>query len=194
MLIGYARVSTEEQNESRQVEALRQKGVEKIFVDKQTGANTNRPEFKQMMEFVREGDTVITESFSRISRSTRDLLKIVDTFKIKRVEFISMKENVDTSTPQGKFMLTIFAALGELEREQILQRQREGIEIAKAAGKYKGRKPIEVDLKKFERVYKQWRGENLITARRAMEILGLQPTKFYRFVKQYEIEKGIRKE
>ena len=113
MLIGYARVSTEEQNESRQVEALRQKGVEKIFVDKQTGANTNRPEFKQMMEFVREGDTVITESFSRISRSTRDLLKIVDTFKSKRVEFISMKENVDTSTPQGKFMLTIFAALGE---------------------------------------------------------------------------------
>ena len=134
MLIGYARVSTEEQNESRQVEALRQKGVEKIFVDKQTGANTNRPEFKQMMEFVREGDTVITESFSRISRSTRDLLKIVDTFKSKRVEFISMKENVDTSTPQGKFMLTVFAALAELERATILQRQREGIEIAKAEG------------------------------------------------------------
>lgn len=193
MIIGYARVSTEEQNEARQITALESNGAEKIFVDKQSGVKLDRKAFNEMINFVREGDTVITESFNRISRSTRDLLKIVDELTKKSVEFISLKERIDTTTPQGKFMLTVFAALGELEREQILQRQREGIEIAKAEGKYRGRTPVNINKKQFEREYKSWKaGET--TAVAAMKRLGLKRNTFYRRVAAYEAEHGIREE
>ena len=90
-----------------------------------------------MMSFVRTGDTVIVESISRIARNTRDLLTIISSLTEKGVEFVSLKESIDTTTPHGRFMLTVFGALAELERESILERQREGIEIAKAEGKYK---------------------------------------------------------
>lgn len=122
MLIGYVRVSTQEQNEMRQVVALQERGVDKIFIDKRSGKNTDRAALKEMLSFMREGDTVITESISRIARSTRDLLNIVDTLTQKKVEFISLKESIDTTTAQGRFMLTVFAAMAELERENILQR------------------------------------------------------------------------
>ena len=149
MLIGYVRVSTAEQNEARQLVSLEERKVDKVFVDKKSGKNTDREALKEMLNYVREGDTVITESISRIARSTRDLLNIVDSLTQKNVEFISLKECIDTTTPQGKFMLTVFAAMAELERENILQRQREGIEIAKAAHKYKGKPPIKIDEKLF---------------------------------------------
>ena len=138
MLIGYVRVSTQEQNEQRQIVALKEKNVDKIFTDKASGKNTERDALKEMLSFVRDGDTVITESISRVARSTRDLLNIIDILTHKKVEFISLKECIDTTTPQGKFMLTVFAAMAELERDNILQRQKEGIAIAKAKGKYKG--------------------------------------------------------
>ena len=149
MLIGYVRVSTAEQNEARQLVSLEERKVDKVFVDKKSGKNTDREALKEMLNYVREGDTVITESISRIARSTRDLLNIIDSLTQKNVEFISLKECIDTTTPQGKFMLTVFAAMAELERENILQRQREGIEIAKAAHKYKGKPPIKIDEKLF---------------------------------------------
>ena len=95
-----------------------------------------------MMAYVRRGDTVIVESISRFARNTRDLLDLIEQLSAKGVEFVSKKEAIDTTTPTGKFMLTIFGAVAELEREYILQRQREGIEIAKQQGKYKGRKPV----------------------------------------------------
>ena len=113
MLIGYARVSTAEQNEQRQLVALREQKADKIFTDKASGKNTDRKALKEMLDYVREGDTVITESISRIARSTRDLLTIIDTLTQKKVEFISLKENIDTTTPQGRFMLTVFAALAD---------------------------------------------------------------------------------
>ena len=105
--------------------------AEKLFIDKASGKNTDRAAFKEMMTFVRSGDVVIVESISRIARNTRDLLSIISDLTEKGVEFVSLKESIDTTTPQGRFMLTVFGALAELERENILERQREGIEIAK---------------------------------------------------------------
>ena len=139
MKVGYIRVSTAEQNTARQEIALGEVG--KLFIEKLSGKDMNRPQLKAMMEFVREGDIVIVESYSRLARSTKDLLSMIELFEEKGVRFISLKESIDTSTPQGRLMLTIFAGLSQFERECTLQRQREGIEIAKAEGKYRGRKP-----------------------------------------------------
>lgn len=153
MKIGYIRVSTQEQNTIRQEVLMEQLGVDQIYIDKSSGKNTNRPELKTMLEFVRKGDVVIVESISRFARNTKDLLELVEQLTAKGVEFISQKEAIDTSTPTGKFMLTIFGAVAELEREYILQRQREGIAIAKEQGKYTGRKPVEHP--NFSRVVEQ---------------------------------------
>ena len=155
--------------------------VAEIFIDRMSGKNTARPELQRMMDYVRKGDTVIVESISRFARNTRDLLELVEQLTQKGVEFISQKEAIDTSTPTGKFMLTVFAAVAELEREYILQRQREGIELAKAAGVYKGRKPIQRD--NFDAIVALWRrGE--ITAVEAMRRLDMKSSTFYRKVRQ----------
>ena len=182
MIVGYVRCSTLEQNEARELKMLDEQKVEKVFVDKASGKNTDRKEFKEMMAFVRNGDTLIVESISRIARNTRDLLTIIANLTEKGVEFVSLKENIDTTTPHGRFMLTVFGALAELERENILERQREGIEIAKAEGKYKGRKPVTIDEAKFRAVCARWRAGE-ITATAAMKEVGLKPNTFYRRVK-----------
>ena len=186
MLIGYVRVSTQEQNEQRQIVALKEKNVDKIFTDKASGKNTEREALKEMLSFVRDGDTVITESISRVARSTRDLLNIIDILTHKKVEFISLKECIDTTTPQGKFMLTVFAAMAELERDNILQRQKEGIAIAKTEGKYKGKPPIQIDEKSLRMICAKWRSGQ-ITATQAMKELNLKPNTFYRRVKQLNL-------
>ena len=121
--IGYVRVSTEEQNTARQEKIMKDAGCEKIFMDKMSGKDTNRPQLQKMLEYVREGDTLYVESISRLARSTRDLLNLVEQLQAKDVAFESEKEKIDTTTPQGKFMLTVFAAMADLEREQIRQRQ-----------------------------------------------------------------------
>ena len=183
MRVFYVRCSTIEQNEARQLKMAEEQNAEKVFVDKASGKNTDRAAFKEMMAFVRAGDTVVVESISRIARNTRDLLSIVSELTEKGVEFVSLKENIDTTTPQGRFMLTVFGALAELERENILERQREGIEIAKSEGKYKGRKPIDYDEAQMKALCKKWR-EGEITATAAMKELGLKPNTFYRRVKE----------
>ena len=106
---------------------MQELGVEQVFIDKMSGKNTDRPELKRMMSFVREGDTLVVESISRFARNTRDLLDLTEQLAAKNVEFVSKKEAIDTSTATGNFMLTIFGAVAELEREYILQRQKEGI-------------------------------------------------------------------
>ena len=181
MKIGYVRVSTEEQNTARQEIMLRELGVDELFVDRASGKNADRPELNRMINFVRRGDTVIVESISRFARNTRDLLDLVEQLTAKQVEFVSRKEAIDTTTPTGKFMLTVFAAVAELEREYILQRQREGIAIAKQQGKYRGRPPkVYPD---FERIAARWqKGE--ITAVQAMKQLGMSKTRFYERVKR----------
>lgn len=186
MLLGYIRVSTEEQNEERQRRALLEKGVseKKIYIDKQSGKNADRKALKEMIEFSREGDIVITESISRIARNTKDLLSIIETLKQKEVDFVSLKENIDTSTPTGKFMLTVFGAIAELERENILERQREGIAIAKERGAYQGKPKMEIDRQRFEAEVKEWRAGN-ITATECMKHLDIKPNTFYRRVKEW---------
>ena len=179
--IGYIRVSTQEQNTMRQEALMEALGVDEVYIDRMSGKNTNRPELQRMMEYVRKGDTVIVESISRFARNTRDLLELVERLTAKGVEFVSKKEAIDTTTPTGKFMLTVFGAVAELEREYILQRQREGIAIAKEQGKYKGRKPIVVP--EFEQVTAKWRS-GVITAAEAMRMLHMSKTTFYRRVKQ----------
>ena len=183
MKIGYIRVSTAEQHTVRQEKIMEDLGVDQVFIDKMSGKNTDRPELKRMMTFVREGDTVIVESISRFARNTRDLLELIEQLTNKGVEFVSKKEAIDTTTPTGKFMLTIFGAVAELEREYILQRQREGIAIAKADGVYKGRKPIQHP--DFDSVVRQWRAGE-ITAVEAMRRLDMKPRTFYRKVKEVE--------
>ena len=182
MRVGYVRCSTVEQNEARQLKMMEEQQAEKVFTDKASGKNTDRPAFVDMMAFVRAGDVVIVESISRIARNTRDLLAIISRLTEKGVEFVSLKESIDTTTPQGRFMLTVFGALAELERENILERQREGIAIAKEDGKYKGRKPLDVDEERFRAVCARWRAGE-ITAVAAMEELGLKANTFYRRVK-----------
>ena len=186
MRVGYVRCSTVEQNEARQLKMMEEQQAEKLFIDKASGKNTDRTAFKEMMAFVRTGDIVIVESISRIARNTRDLLSVVSELTEKEVEFVSLKENIDTTTPQGRFMLTVFGALAELERESILERQREGIEIAKAEGKYKGRKPVEVNIEQFKEVCARWRAGE-ITATAAMKELGLKSNTFYRRVKEFNL-------
>lgn len=156
MKVAYVRVSTQEQNEARQLEALEKYGIEKWFTEKISGKNTNRPELQNMLDFVREGDTIYVHDFSRLARSTKDLLAIVELLNEKKVTLVSNKESIDTSTPTGKLMLTMIGAIAEFERQNLLERQAEGIEIAKREGKYKGRKPIAIDDAIWKRNYERY--------------------------------------
>lgn len=181
MQVGYIRISTAGQNTARQEVLMRELGVEKVFIDRMSGKNKDRPELQRMMAFVRQGDTVVVESISRFARNTKDLLELVEQLTAKGVEFVSKKESIDTTTPTGKFMLTIFGAVAELEREYILQRQAEGIAIAKENGVYKGRQPVV--RPEFETVVSLWRSGS-ITAVEAMKRLNMKPSTFYRKAKE----------
>ena len=185
MKIGYVRVSTKEQNTTRQEEIMKSLGVNKVYIDKMSGKDTKRPALQEMMNFVREGDSVVVESISRFARNTKDLLELTEQLNSKHVQFISQKENIDTNTPAGKFMLTIFGAVAELEREYIRQRQREGIEIAKQQKKYKGRPAKQLDA--FDEIYQQWKSGN-ITATFASMQLNISRSTFYRKVTAYEAD------
>lgn len=191
MKVGYIRVSTQEQNTIRQEVLMQELGAEQFFIDRMSGKNLDRPELKRLLTFVRAGDCVIVESISRFARNTRDLLELIDQLQKKEVSFVSKKEAIDTTTPTGKFMLTVFGAVAELEREYILQRQREGIAIAKANGVYKGRKPIQRAA--FDAVVSQWlRGE--MTAVEAQRRLELSPSTFYRKVRDYKKTENRKEE
>lgn len=156
MNIAYVRVSTVEQNEARQVEALEKYNIEKWFKEKVSGKNTERKELKNMLDFAREGDTIYVLDFSRLARSVKDLLDITEKLKEKNINLISLKENLDTSTPTGKLLLTMIGAIDEFERANLLERQREGIAIAKKKGLYKGRQPSKIDKDLFEDAYNQY--------------------------------------
>lgn len=138
MRIAYIRVSTVEQNEQRQITAMQKYNIEKWFTEKVSAKDTKRPKLQELLEFAREGDTIHIHDFSRLARSTKDLLDIVEQLNKKGVHLVSNKESIDTSTPTGKLMLTMIGAINEFERMNMLERQKEGIAIAKKAGKYKG--------------------------------------------------------
>ena len=187
MRVGYARISTEGQQVARQEIILQNLGVERVFVETCSGKNTDRPELKKMLTFIREGDTVVIESISRLARNTKDLLLLVDEFSKRGVAFVSQKENIDTTTPTGKFILTVFGAIAELEREYILQRQAEGIAIAKANGVYKGRKPL--DCPDFDKVYQQVK-LGKISATEAFRQLNVSKSTYYRRVRERQRSAG----
>ena len=179
--VGYVRVSTAEQNEGRQVAALRPHSIDKWYIDKCSGKNTDRPQFKAMLDYIREGDTVYVEDFSRLSRSVSDLLNIVNQLQDKRVGLVSLKERIDSTTPQGRLMLTMIGAINEFERANILERQAEGIALAKSKGVYKGRKRIQRP-DNWSDVYARWKRRE-ITGTQAMKELDLKRNTFYNFVR-----------
>jgi len=183
--IGYVRVSTREQNTARQEVLMEKLDVGRIFIDKVSGKDTKRPELQKMLDYIREGDTLIVESFSRLARSTRDLLEIVDKLEKKGVGFTSQKEAIDTSTPTGRFFLTVIAGLSELERAVLLERQREGIECAKAEGKYRGGIKKYTDWEKFGKLYKKWKKDEF-TAVEFQKRMNMTAPTFYRRVKEFE--------
>lgn len=172
--VAYVRVSTAEQNEARQREALAVRGIDKWFIEKASGKNTDRPEFQKMLDWVREGDTIYIHDLSRIARSTKDLLELLDVLREKGVSLVSDKESIDTSTATGKLLVTMVAAINEFERANLLERQREGIAIAKRDGKYKGRKAVTVpDL---PRHYDRWQRREVSKAALARELGISRPT------------------
>lgn len=182
MIIFYVRCSTKEQNEKRQLLMAEECKADKVYIDKLSGKNLDRPEFNKMMAFIREGDTLITESISRLARSAQDLLKIIEELTNKGITYISLKEKFDSTTPTGKFILTIFGALAELEREYIRSRQAEGIEIAKKEGKYHGRPPKSIDLDSFHRALEMVRHKER-TALSVQKEFYITATTYYRWVK-----------
>ena len=191
MRVAYVRVSTVEQNEARQLEALQKYDIEKWFTEKVSGKDANRPQLQAMLEFVREGDTVYIHDFSRLARSTKDLLAIVEQLKDKGVTLVSNKENLDTNTPHGKLMLTMLAAINEFERENMLERQREGIAEAVKAGKYKGRKEVNVDEDTFIELISKYKRRQL-TKTQVAEQLGVSRPTLDKLIKQKEAETGIK--
>lgn len=174
--IAYVRVSTAEQNEARQIEALKKHNIDKWFTEKVSGKNMNRPQLEAMLDYVREGDTVYIHDFSRLARSTKDLLTIVEKLQNKKVHLVSNKENLDTSTPTGKLMLTMIAAINEFERENLLERQREGIAIAKEQGKFKGDQVKRIDDKTFTEAYERYQRRELTKTQLAAELKISRPT------------------
>lgn len=188
MKVGYVRVSTREQNTSRQDVLMEQLGVERVFTDQMSGKSKDRPELHKMMDFVREGDSITVESISRFARNTKDLLDLTATLKAKGVQFISKKESIDTSTPAGKFMLTVFGALAQLERENILERQAEGIAVAKAEGRMKGRPKKQID--DFESIYNDVKAGKL-SAAKASKQLNISRSTWYRKVEEFKRDQEI---
>ena len=184
MKVGYCRVSSIDQNLDRQLVAMQEQGVEKVFQEKVSGKNTERPELKKMIEYVREGDVVYIESYSRLSRSLMDLLNLVNTLHEKNVAIVSLKENLDTTTPTGRLILNFIASLVQYERECILERQKEGIAIAKEKGLYKGKKAM-ILPPNFAEIVRAWRSGQ-ITAVKAQQLLGMRPTSFYKYEKLVE--------
>ena len=185
MNIAYVRVSTVDQNEGRQVEALKARNIDKWYTEKVSAKDTNRPQLKEMLEFAREGDTIFIHDFSRLARSTKDLLEIVETLNAKGVHLVSNKENIDTSTATGKLMLTMIGAIAEFERANLLERQREGIALAAREGKYKGRREVKVE--NFEEQYQKYKNRELNKVQLAAALGITRPT-LDKLIKKYEAD------
>lgn len=184
MNIAYVRVSTIEQNEGRQIEGLKKYSIDKWFTEKVSAKDSNRPKLKEIIEFARENDTIYIHSLDRLARSTKDLLDIVEQLQAKGIHLVSSKESIDTGTATGKLMLTMIGAINTFERENMLERQREGIAIAKEAGRYLGRKEIDYPANWGE-VYGKYKTRDL-TGTKAMDLLGLKRNTFYKLVKDFE--------
>lgn len=185
MNIGYVRVSTVEQNEQRQIEGLKNCNIEKWYTEKVSAKDTKRPKLQEMLEFAREGDTIYIHDFSRIARSTKDLLDIIDLLNSKGIHLVSNKENIDTSTPTGKLLVTMIGAINEFERQNMLERQKEGIAIAKREGKFKGRKEIVINDDVFTMQYNRYK-QREINKTELANVLGVSRPTLDKIIKEKE--------
>lgn len=185
MNIAYVRVSTLHQNTDRQEIELEKYKIDKWFKEKVSAKDTNRPQLKAMLDYAREGDTIYIKDFSRLARSTKDLLAIVESLNNKNINLVSLKENLDTSTSTGKLMLTMIGAINEFERQNMLERQKEGIEIAKKKGKYSKKKPLPLN---FEELYKQLKEGSISVAEMTRQLGNKSRTTTYKQIKEYEKE------
>ena len=141
MIIGYARVSTDDQSLDGQLDALKAAGAERIFADKITGTARSRPELDRLLDQLRQGDVITVTKYDRLARSLRDLLDIVDTIQAHGAGFRSLAEDIDTTTPAGRLVFHVFASIAQFERERISERTREGLEAARKRGCVGGRPP-----------------------------------------------------
>lgn len=180
--IAYIRVSAVDQNLESQKELLQKCEISKWFEEKISGKNTDRPQLQAMLEYVREGDTVYIKDLSRLARNTKDLLDIVEYLTNKGVALKSIKESIDTSSNFGKLMITFLAAIYEFERANLLERQRDGIAVAKQKGKYKGRKKVDKPAN-FSEVYQKWLNRQIKSVT-AIRELNISEYAFYKFVKE----------
>ena len=180
--IGYIRVSSIEQNTESQKSLLGNVGMDKLFEEKLSGKNTARPQLQMMLDYVREGDTVYVKDLSRLARNTKDLLDIVEYLNNKGVGLFSIKESIDTTSNFGKLMITFLGAIYEFERANLLERQRDGIAVAKKQGKYKGRKQVPKPAN-FKEVYQKWLNRQ-ITSISAIRELNISEYAFYKFVRE----------
>ena len=176
-VFGYARVSTEQQNLDRQLDALKKYGVDTIYNEKMTGTKRNRPELSKMLDRMTEGDTVVVESLSRLGRSTKDLIELVELFQSKGVHLVSLKESIDTSTSTGKLLFTLMSAIAQFERDVIADRTREGLRSARARGRMGGRPKTNPDsIKKAIKLY----NTNQYSVKEIEELTGVEKSTLYR--------------
>lgn len=157
MIIGYARVSTQDQNLQMQIDALQNAGCFEIFEEKITGTKKDRPALNEMLKMLRAGDRVVVYKLDRISRSTKHLIELAELFEEKGVEFVSISDSIDTSTPTGRFFFRMLASLAELERDIISERTKAGLQSARARGRKGGRPKI--DDKKIKLAVKMYRSK-----------------------------------
>lgn len=176
-VFGYARVSTEQQNLDRQLDMLQKYGVDHIYNEKMTGTKRNRPELEKLLERLTEGDTVVVESLSRLGRSTKDLIWLMETFNNKGVNLISLKESIDTTTSTGKLLFTLMSALAQFERDVLADRTREGLAAARARGRKGGRRPVDKEsVRKAVKLYKT----KQYTVSEITELTGVKKTTLYK--------------
>lgn len=174
---GYARVSTEQQNLARQLDMLAQYGVDYIFNEKMTGTKRDRPELNKLLDRMMEGDTVVIESLSRLGRSTKDLIELVELFRERGVHLVSLKEQIDTSTPAGKLLFTLMSAVAQFERDVIAERTKEGLDAARARGHIGGRP--RTNVQKVKQAVKLYHTKQY-TVREIEELTGVKKATLYR--------------
>ncbi len=182
MILGYARVSTKDQNLDRQLDQLEAAGCGKVFTEKITGTKKERPELIRLLEQVRPGDTIIISELTRLSRSTKDLFDLVETINEKGADIKSLKETwLDTTTPQGKLMFTLIAGISQFERDLRSQRTKEGLEAARARGRKGGRpKKSQKDIKKALKLY----DSKEYSIKEIEDMTGISKTTLYRYLKE----------
>lgn len=176
MKIGYVRVSTIEQNEDRQLKGLEKFGIDKWYIEKVSGKNTNRPEFQKMMSEVEEGDVIYVHALSRLARNARDLLNIQYELQEKGVDLVSNKESIDTATSIGRAFFGMLAVMNQFEREIMLERQAEAIAVAKEKGTYRHRGDKKIDVELFDENYSLYIDGNLTKVEFAKNIGVSRPT------------------